>query len=64
MKTCLITGANSGIGKSAAKQITQKGYRVLLACHSLNKGFAAKKELCQGNAKPRNKTVSGKFVLM
>jgi NAD(P)-dependent dehydrogenase (short-subunit alcohol dehydrogenase family) len=42
MKTCLITGANSGIGRCAAKQIAQKGYRVLLVCRSLDKGLAAK----------------------
>jgi NAD(P)-dependent dehydrogenase (short-subunit alcohol dehydrogenase family) len=45
MKTCLITGANSGIGRSAAKQIAQKGYRVLLVCRSLEKGLAAKEAL-------------------
>jgi NAD(P)-dependent dehydrogenase (short-subunit alcohol dehydrogenase family) len=45
LKTCLITGSNSGIGRSAAKQIAQKGYRVLLVCRSLEKGLAAKKAL-------------------
>jgi NAD(P)-dependent dehydrogenase (short-subunit alcohol dehydrogenase family) len=45
MKTCLITGANSGIGRCAAKQIAQKGYRVLLVCRSLDKGLATKEAL-------------------
>lgn len=45
MKTCLITGANSGIGRCAAKQIAQKGYRVLLVCRSLEKGIATKDAL-------------------
>lgn len=45
VKTCLITGANSGIGRSAAKQIAQKGYRVLLVCRSLDKGLATKEAL-------------------
>jgi NAD(P)-dependent dehydrogenase (short-subunit alcohol dehydrogenase family) len=45
MKTCLITGANSGIGRCAARQIAQKGYRVLLVCRSRDKGLAAKESL-------------------
>ncbi len=45
MKTCLITGANSGIGRCAAKQIAQKGYRVLLVCRNLEKGLATKEAL-------------------
>lgn len=40
-KNCLITGANSGIGKAAAKQIAQQGHRVILACRSQKKGEAA-----------------------
>ncbi len=38
MKTCIITGANSGIGKSAAEQIAAKGYRVILACRNILSG--------------------------
>ena len=45
MKTCLITGANSGIGLSAAKQLAQKGCRVLLVCRSPEKGSAAKEAI-------------------
>ncbi|MCA9962528.1 MAG: SDR family NAD(P)-dependent oxidoreductase, partial [Anaerolineales bacterium] len=33
-KVCVITGANSGIGKAAAVQIAQKGYHVVMACRS------------------------------
>lgn len=33
-KTCIITGANSGIGKAAAIQIAAKGYRVIMACRN------------------------------
>ncbi len=36
MKTCIITGANSGIGKSAAEQIAVKGWRVILACRNIS----------------------------
>ncbi|MDL2318642.1 SDR family NAD(P)-dependent oxidoreductase [Eubacteriales bacterium OttesenSCG-928-A19] len=35
MQTCIITGANSGIGKCAARQIAAKGYRVVLACRNM-----------------------------
>jgi len=41
MKTCIITGANSGIGKSAAEQIAAKGYRVILACRNIVSGEKA-----------------------
>jgi NAD(P)-dependent dehydrogenase (short-subunit alcohol dehydrogenase family) len=34
-RTCIITGANSGIGKSAAFQIAGKGLRVILACRNI-----------------------------
>ncbi len=40
-KTCIITGANSGIGKAAAIQIAQKGCRVIMACRNLERGEAA-----------------------
>jgi NAD(P)-dependent dehydrogenase (short-subunit alcohol dehydrogenase family) len=40
-KTCIITGANSGIGKAAAIQIAQKGYRVIMACRNKERGEAA-----------------------
>ena len=40
-KTCIITGANSGIGKAAAVQIAQKGYHVVMACRNQVRGEAA-----------------------
>ncbi len=33
-KTCLITGANSGLGKAIAIQLAQRGGHLLLACRS------------------------------
>lgn len=44
-KRCLITGASSGIGKQAAIQIAAKGYRVLMACRSRERGGAAREEV-------------------
>lgn len=35
VRTCIITGANSGIGKCAAFQIAEKGLRVILACRNI-----------------------------
>ncbi len=40
-KICMITGANSGIGKEAAVQIAQEGYHVIMACRSQARGEAA-----------------------
>mgnify|MGYP006287695249 CR=1 FL=1 len=45
MKTCIITGANSGIGRSAAEQIASKGWRVILACRNIASGEKACEEI-------------------
>ncbi|MCA9927395.1 MAG: SDR family NAD(P)-dependent oxidoreductase [Anaerolineales bacterium] len=44
-KICVITGANSGIGKAAAIQILKEGYHVILACRNQQRGEAALKEI-------------------
>jgi NAD(P)-dependent dehydrogenase (short-subunit alcohol dehydrogenase family) len=44
-KICLITGANSGIGKAAAIQIAGLGYHVILACRDSLRGETALKEV-------------------
>lgn len=40
-KVCIITGANSGIGKAAAIQIANEGHHVILACRNPERGEAA-----------------------
>jgi len=40
-KVCIITGANSGIGKQAAIQIANEGAHVIMACRSVERGRKA-----------------------
>lgn len=44
-KTIIITGANSGIGKSAASAIAGKGHRVILACRNIERARKAQSEI-------------------
>jgi NAD(P)-dependent dehydrogenase (short-subunit alcohol dehydrogenase family) len=44
-KTCLITGANSGIGKAAAIELARAGAELILVCRSAAKGEAARDEI-------------------
>jgi len=40
-KTCVVTGANSGIGKETALGLAQMGARIVLVCRNPEKGRAA-----------------------
>jgi retinol dehydrogenase 12 len=51
-KVCLITGANSGIGKAAATELARHGATVVAACRNAEKGQATVAEI-------RKKTQSG-----
>lgn len=44
-KTCVVTGANSGIGFATAKALAEKGARVLLLCRNEEKGKRALEEI-------------------
>jgi NAD(P)-dependent dehydrogenase (short-subunit alcohol dehydrogenase family) len=52
-RTCLVTGANSGIGKETARQLAGLGAHVVLACRSSERGQAARDEIVHdtGNEK-------------
>ena len=44
-KTCLITGANSGIGKQAAIQLAKAGFRVFVGARNRERGLSALKDI-------------------
>ena len=45
IRTCLITGANSGIGKQAAIQLAQAGFRVIIGVRNRERGKIALSEI-------------------
>ena len=47
VKICLITGANSGIGKSAAILLAQEGHKVIIGCRNRQRGEQALDEIRQ-----------------
>jgi NAD(P)-dependent dehydrogenase (short-subunit alcohol dehydrogenase family) len=51
-KICLVTGANSGIGKATALGLARRGATVVMVCRSSRKGEVARKEIQEisGNA--------------
>ena len=47
-RTALVTGANSGLGFEAARQLAELGYEsIVLACRTEAKGDQARKELVE-----------------
>ncbi len=44
-KTCVVTGANSGIGKETALGLTQLGAQVVMVCRNREKGQVALEEI-------------------
>ncbi|MGH9853520.1 MAG: SDR family oxidoreductase [Blastocatellia bacterium] len=44
-KICLVTGANSGIGKVTAKTLAAGGAKVIMVCRNRDKGEAARGEI-------------------
>lgn len=46
-KVFIVTGANSGIGKEAARQLAQRSATVIMACRSADRGQVARDEIAE-----------------
>lgn len=51
-QVCMITGANSGIGKATALSLARTGMTVVLVCRNLDKGEAAQAEIQAASDNP------------
>ncbi len=52
-KTCLVTGANSGIGKALSLKLAETGATVVMACRDRSRGENASKEIRQVSMNPK-----------
>lgn len=46
-RAIMVTGANSGIGKSTALEVAKRGATVYMVCRSKERGEAAQKEIIE-----------------
>lgn len=51
-KTCLVTGANSGIGKATAQGLAAMGATVVMVCRDQDKGQSAQAEIVAASGNP------------
>ena len=51
-RVCIVTGANSGIGKETARSLARQGAAVVLACRRVAAGDAAKDEIAARTGNP------------
>jgi NAD(P)-dependent dehydrogenase (short-subunit alcohol dehydrogenase family) len=52
-RTCLVTGANSGIGLETARALARAGARVVMGCPDAGRGDAARAEVARSTGNPR-----------
>lgn len=46
-RICVVTGANAGIGKAAARQLADRGLTVVMACRNVERGEQARAEVAR-----------------
>lgn len=51
-KTCLVTGANSGIGKETAMGLSASGAKVVMVCRDKSRGEAARSDIVRRTGNP------------
>lgn len=51
-QTCLVTGANSGIGRAIATGLAEQGARVIMVCRDRGRGEAARKAIRAATGNP------------
>ena len=51
-KICIVTGANSGIGKAAALKLLKNGATVIMVCRSKERGQFALEEISKKSKNP------------
>ncbi|MFG0316734.1 MAG: SDR family oxidoreductase [Planctomycetota bacterium JB042] len=52
-KTCVVTGANAGIGKATATGLAKRGARVIMVCRDRGRGEAARAEVARESGSDR-----------
>jgi short-subunit dehydrogenase len=51
-RTCIITGASSGIGKVTATSVAQQGAKLVMVCRSKEKGLIVLNEIIEKTRNP------------
>jgi dehydrogenase/reductase SDR family protein 12 len=52
-RVCLVTGANSGIGRAAALELARRGAELWLLCRDEGRGREAQQALCAASGNER-----------
>jgi NAD(P)-dependent dehydrogenase (short-subunit alcohol dehydrogenase family) len=61
-RTCLVTGANTGIGRAAAEGLASRGAHVILACRNPEKAETARREITEKTSNPNVRFVIVDFA--